>query len=119
MVPCETVEKEFWRLVNCIEEDVSVEYGADIHASEMGSGFPTKDTKDQFPEDEVLLIDSLSTFLLSVGGVDCCVALCLYFGRGVQILTDKFNGMIGGVCLFGEGSEGDANELDCIVCMIS
>uniref|UniRef100_A0A8B8DS00 [histone H3]-trimethyl-L-lysine(4) demethylase n=1 Tax=Crassostrea virginica TaxID=6565 RepID=A0A8B8DS00_CRAVI len=52
MVPCETVEKEFWRLVNCIEEDVSVEYGADIHASEMGSGFPTKDTKDQFPEDE-------------------------------------------------------------------
>lgn len=53
MVPCETVEKEFWRLVNCIEEDVSVEYGADIHASEMGSGFPTKDTKDMFPEDEV------------------------------------------------------------------
>ncbi|XP_052677656.1 lysine-specific demethylase 5A-like isoform X4 [Crassostrea angulata] len=52
MVPCETVEKEFWRLVNCIEEDVSVEYGADIHASEMGSGFPTKDTKDMFPEDE-------------------------------------------------------------------
>lgn len=53
MVPCESVEKEFWRLVNCIEEDVSVEYGADIHASEMGSGFPTKDTKDMFPEDEV------------------------------------------------------------------
>ncbi|XP_056001386.1 lysine-specific demethylase 5A-like isoform X2 [Ostrea edulis] len=52
MVPCESVEKEFWRLVNCIEEDVSVEYGADIHASEMGSGFPTKDTKDMFPEDE-------------------------------------------------------------------
>ncbi|XP_061178889.1 lysine-specific demethylase 5A-like isoform X2 [Saccostrea echinata] len=52
MVPCEMVEKEFWRLVNCIEEDVSVEYGADIHASEMGSGFPTKDTKDMFPEDE-------------------------------------------------------------------
>ncbi|XP_062579329.1 lysine-specific demethylase 5A-like isoform X3 [Saccostrea cucullata] len=52
MVPCEMVEKEFWRLVNCIEEDVSVEYGADIHASEMGSGFPTKDTKEMFPEDE-------------------------------------------------------------------
>lgn len=30
-----------------------MEYGADIHASEMGSGFPTKDTKDMFPEDEV------------------------------------------------------------------
>lgn len=37
----------------------------------------------------------------------------------MQILIDKFNGMIGGVCLFGEGSEGDTNELDCIVCMIS
>ncbi|KAK3104094.1 hypothetical protein FSP39_024364 [Pinctada imbricata] len=52
MVPCESVEKEFWRLVHCIEEDVTVEYGADIHAAEMGSGFPTKDTKDLTPEDE-------------------------------------------------------------------
>lgn len=85
-----------------------MEYGADIHASEMGSGFPTKDTKDQFPEDEVLLFYSHSTFffLLKVGGVDCCgCPLSLFF--------------LGGVCLFGEGSEGDANELDCIVCMIS
>lgn len=53
MVPCEMVEKEFWRLVNCIEEDVSVQYGADIHASECGSGFPTKKTRDLFPDDEV------------------------------------------------------------------
>ncbi|XP_069142214.1 lysine-specific demethylase 5A-like isoform X2 [Argopecten irradians] len=52
MVGCETVEKEFWRLVNCIEEDVCVQYGADIHAADMGSGFPTKDNKDLFPEDE-------------------------------------------------------------------
>ncbi|XP_064606539.1 lysine-specific demethylase 5A-like isoform X1 [Liolophura sinensis] len=52
MVPCEMVEKEFWRLVNCIEEDVSVQYGADIHASECGSGFPTKKTRDLFPDDE-------------------------------------------------------------------
>jgi len=52
MVPCSTVEKEFWRLVNCIEEDVVVEYGADIHALEMGSGFPTENTKRSFPEDE-------------------------------------------------------------------
>ena len=51
MVPCSTVEREFWRLVNCIEEDVSVEYGADIHAAVVGSGFPTG--KEQFPEDEV------------------------------------------------------------------
>lgn len=53
MVPCSTVEREFWRLVNCIEEDVVVEYGADIHALEMGSGFPTTQTKELFPEDEV------------------------------------------------------------------
>ena len=53
MVPCSVVEKEFWRLVNCIEEDVVVEYGADIHAMEFGSGFPTPETADQFPDDDV------------------------------------------------------------------
>ena len=53
MVPCETVEREFWRLVNSLEEDIAVQYGADIHAMDQGSGFPTKATKDQFPEDEV------------------------------------------------------------------
>ncbi|KAK3610530.1 hypothetical protein CHS0354_008964 [Potamilus streckersoni] len=52
MVPCEVVEKQFWRLVNSIEEDVCVQYGADIHAAENGSGFPTKQNKDLFPEDE-------------------------------------------------------------------
>lgn len=53
MVLCEIVEKEFWRLVNCIEEDVFVEYGVDIYVSEMGSGFSIKDIKDMFSEDEV------------------------------------------------------------------
>lgn len=53
MVPLSQVEREFWRLVASIEEDVCVQYGADIHAMEMGSGFPTKQTKDLFPEDEV------------------------------------------------------------------
>ncbi|XP_046372172.2 lysine-specific demethylase 5A-like isoform X4 [Haliotis rufescens] len=52
MVPCAVVEKEFWRLVSCIEEDVSVQYGADIHASEMGSGFPTQKSDVMCPEDE-------------------------------------------------------------------
>ena len=28
-------------------------YGADIHAMDMGSGFPTKDTPNLLPEDEV------------------------------------------------------------------
>uniref|UniRef100_A0A3B4AAF9 [histone H3]-trimethyl-L-lysine(4) demethylase n=1 Tax=Periophthalmus magnuspinnatus TaxID=409849 RepID=A0A3B4AAF9_9GOBI len=40
MVPTELVEKEFWRLVGAIDEDVTVEYGADIASKEFGSGFP-------------------------------------------------------------------------------
>ncbi|XP_045395000.1 lysine-specific demethylase 5D isoform X2 [Lemur catta] len=45
MVPTELVEKEFWRLVSSIEEDVTVEYGADIHSKEFGSGFPVSSSK--------------------------------------------------------------------------
>uniref|UniRef100_A0A8U7NV16 [histone H3]-trimethyl-L-lysine(4) demethylase n=1 Tax=Corvus moneduloides TaxID=1196302 RepID=A0A8U7NV16_CORMO len=53
MVPTELVEKEFWRLVNSIEEDVTVEYGADIHSKEFGSGFPVRDGKRRLsPEEE-------------------------------------------------------------------
>ncbi|XP_045328042.1 lysine-specific demethylase 5C isoform X16 [Leopardus geoffroyi] len=55
MVPTELVEKEFWRLVNSIEEDVTVEYGADIHSKEFGSGFPVSDSKRHLtPEEEVV-----------------------------------------------------------------
>ena len=35
------VEREFWRLVETITEMVEVEYGADIHSTSHGSGFPT------------------------------------------------------------------------------
>ncbi|XP_066436729.1 lysine-specific demethylase 5C isoform X3 [Eleutherodactylus coqui] len=57
MVPTELVEKEFWRLVNSIEEDVTVQYGADIHSKEFGSGFPMLDGKTELtPEEEVILI---------------------------------------------------------------
>ena len=53
-ISCATVEKEFWRLVNCIEEDVVVEYGADNPVGdECGSGFPTEKTQHLFPDDEV------------------------------------------------------------------
>jgi len=47
------VEKEFWRLVNCIEEEVVVEYGADNPSSECGSGFPMEKTRHLFPDDDV------------------------------------------------------------------
>ncbi|XP_044943374.1 lysine-specific demethylase 5D isoform X2 [Mustela putorius furo] len=53
MVPTELVEKEFWRLVSSIEEDVTVEYGADIHSKEFGSGFPVSSSKGSLsPEEE-------------------------------------------------------------------
>ena len=35
MVPCSQVEREFWRLVSCIDEDVIVEYGADFEDALM------------------------------------------------------------------------------------
>lgn len=38
MVPTSTVEKEFWRVVSSLDEDVTVEYGADLHSMDHGSG---------------------------------------------------------------------------------
>ncbi|XP_063661036.1 lysine-specific demethylase 5D isoform X8 [Pan troglodytes] len=52
MVPTELVEKEFWRLVSSIEEDVTVEYGADIHSKEFGSGFPVSNSKQNLSPEE-------------------------------------------------------------------
>ncbi|KAL3423104.1 PLU-1-like protein [Phlyctema vagabunda] len=43
------VEREFWRLVSSIEETVEVEYGADIHSTTHGSGFPTIEKNPQDP----------------------------------------------------------------------
>lgn len=69
MVPTELVEKEFWRLVGAIDEDVTVEYGADIASKEFGSGFPIPNGKFKVsPADEVCsqswggpLLDSANT----------------------------------------------------------
>uniref|UniRef100_A0A673M0X4 [histone H3]-trimethyl-L-lysine(4) demethylase n=1 Tax=Sinocyclocheilus rhinocerous TaxID=307959 RepID=A0A673M0X4_9TELE len=52
MVPTELVEREFWRLVSSIEEDVTVEYGADIHSKEFGSGFPVNNGKRHLSDEE-------------------------------------------------------------------
>ena len=35
------IEREFWRLVESLTETIEVEYGADIHSTTHGSGFPT------------------------------------------------------------------------------
>lgn len=47
------VEQEFWRLVSSIDETVEVEYGADIHCTTHGSGFPTieKNPDDPYATD--------------------------------------------------------------------
>ncbi|XP_063072078.1 lysine (K)-specific demethylase 5Ba isoform X2 [Engraulis encrasicolus] len=52
MVPTELVEKEFWRLVSTIEEDVTVEYGADIASKDFGSGFPITTSTYKVTEEE-------------------------------------------------------------------
>lgn len=51
MVPTQTVEKEFWRIVSSIDEDVTVEYGADLHTMDHGSGFPTATSLNLLPGD--------------------------------------------------------------------
>lgn len=45
----EDVENEFWRLVADLEETVEVEYGADIHVTTHGSGFPTVEKQPNNP----------------------------------------------------------------------
>lgn len=52
MVPTELVEKEFWRLLGTIEEDVTVEYGADIASKDFGSGFPVRNGPFKITADE-------------------------------------------------------------------
>ncbi|KRT85718.1 PHD finger motif containing protein [Oryctes borbonicus] len=52
LVPTQIVEKEFWRIVSSIDEDVTVEYGADLHTMDHGSGFPTKNSINLLPGDQ-------------------------------------------------------------------
>lgn len=52
LVPTEMVEREFWRIVSSIDEDVTVEYGADLHTMDHGSGFPTKSSLYLLPGDQ-------------------------------------------------------------------
>ncbi|KAF2725161.1 PLU-1-domain-containing protein [Polychaeton citri CBS 116435] len=43
------VEREFWRLVEDLTDTVEVEYGADIHSTTHGSGFPTIERQPRDP----------------------------------------------------------------------
>ncbi|ESN92954.1 hypothetical protein HELRODRAFT_69268 [Helobdella robusta] len=58
LVPCSVVEQEFWSLVNCLEKDVVVEYGADIHTLEFGSGFPTIKNQHLIEDEDKIYITS-------------------------------------------------------------
>ncbi|XP_074605334.1 lysine-specific demethylase 5-like isoform X2 [Brevipalpus obovatus] len=51
VVPLAKVEREFWRLVSSMDDTVTVEYGADLHTNDFGSGFPTKKSKCAHPSD--------------------------------------------------------------------
>ena len=53
LVSTSVCEQEYWRIMSSIEEDVVVEYGADLHTMDHGSGFPTKNAKNLLPPDEV------------------------------------------------------------------
>ena len=53
LIPTDMEEREFWRIVSSIDEDVTVEYGADLHTMDHGSGFPTKNSKNLLPADQV------------------------------------------------------------------
>lgn len=50
-VPLHVVEREFWRIVASMENTVSVEYGADLHTNDYGSGFPTGPTDNMNAEE--------------------------------------------------------------------
>uniref|UniRef100_A0A8D8Y443 [histone H3]-trimethyl-L-lysine(4) demethylase n=1 Tax=Cacopsylla melanoneura TaxID=428564 RepID=A0A8D8Y443_9HEMI len=52
LVPTSAVEKEYWRVVSLIDGDITVEYGADLHTMDHGSGFPTKSCVNKAEQDE-------------------------------------------------------------------
>lgn len=64
----EQVEEEFWRMVSNVQETVEVDYGADIHSTTHGSGFPTVEMNptNQYATDpwnlNVLPLDNQSLF---------------------------------------------------------
>ena len=53
LIPTSLVEKEYWRILENIDEDVMIEYGADLHTMDHGSGFPTMNSKNLSKEDEL------------------------------------------------------------------
>lgn len=42
LVPTAKVEQEYWKILASMDSNVTVEYGADLHSMDHGSGFPTQ-----------------------------------------------------------------------------
>jgi histone demethylase JARID1 len=80
------VEEEFWRMVSNIEETVEVDYGADIHSTTHGSGFPTVETHptDPYSTDpwnlNILPLDNQSLFRHIKSDVSGMTVPWLYVG---------------------------------------
>jgi hypothetical protein len=55
-VSSDEIEKEFWRILSSPDESVNVEYGADLHTLETGSGFPTKSYKGKLTSNNQVCI---------------------------------------------------------------
>ena len=51
LIPTGLVEREYWRILEDMEEDVMVEYGADLHSVDHGSGFPVLSNMNLTEED--------------------------------------------------------------------
>lgn len=80
------VEREFWRLVEDINDTTEVEYGADIHSTTHGSGFPTieKHPRDPYSTDpwnlNTLPLDKESLFRHIKSDVSGMTVPWLYVG---------------------------------------
>ncbi|KAH9845629.1 Multicopy suppressor of chk1 protein 1 [Teratosphaeria destructans] len=80
------VEREFWRLVDELSDTTEVEYGADIHSTTHGSGFPTieKNPRDPYSVDpwnlNMLPLDKESLFRHIKSDVSGMTVPWLYVG---------------------------------------
>ncbi len=57
-VTLEECENEFWRLLSSADDSVVVEYGADLHTIDTGSGFPTRSNKGKLKSNGDPYVDS-------------------------------------------------------------
>ncbi|CAK1365813.1 unnamed protein product [Cercospora beticola] len=80
------IEREFWRLVEDISDTTEVEYGADIHSTTHGSGFPTieKHPRDPYSTDpwnlNIMPLDKESLFRHIKSDVSGMTVPWLYVG---------------------------------------